>query len=65
MYIPDDEQLIKSDLQNNSQFIMASTVRTRGFIQIIGIYPYYREHPDTATMCNNAQLAASEDHGKF
>ena len=63
MYIPDDEQLINLIYKTIRSYIGIHS-QNEGFLPIIGIYPITEKHPDTATMCNNAQLAASEINGK-
>lgn len=62
MYIPDDEQLINLIYKTIRSYIGIHS-QNEGFLPIIGIYPITEKHPDTATMCNNAQLAASEIKG--
>lgn len=64
MYIPDDEQLINLIYKTIRSYIGIHS-QNEGFLPIIGIYPITEKHPDTATMCNNAQLAASEIKGNF
>lgn len=64
MCIPDDEQLINLIYKTIRSYIGFHS-QNEGFLPIIGIYPITEKHPDTATMCNNAQLAASEIKGNF
>lgn len=64
MCIPDDEQLINLIYKTIRSYIGIHS-QNEGFLPIIGIYPITEKHPDTATMCNNAQLAASEIKGNF
>lgn len=64
MCIPDDEQLINLIYKTIRSYIGIHS-QNEGFLPIIGIYPITEKYPDTATMCNNAQLAASEIKGNF
>ena len=64
MCIPDDDQLIELIYKTIRSYIGIHS-RNEGFLPIIGIYPISEEHPDVATMCNNAQLAASDIKGNY
>ena len=64
MCIPDDEQLINLIYKTIRSYIGIHS-QNEGFLPIIGISPITEKYPDTATMCNNAQLAASEIKGNF
>ena len=64
MCIPDDEQLINLIYKTIRSYIGFHS-QNEGFLPIIGIYPISENHPDVATMCNNAQLAVSEIKGNF
>lgn len=64
MCIPDDDQLIDLIYKTIRSYIGIHS-RNEGFLPIIGIYSISDDHPDVATMCNNAQLAASDIKGNY
>lgn len=64
MCIPDDDQLINLIYKTIRSYIGIHS-QNEGFLPIIGIYSIPDDHPDVATMCNNAQLAGSDIKGNF
>ena len=64
MCIPDDDRLISLIYKTIRSYISIHS-QNEGFLPIIGICPITSQHPEVATMCNNAQLAASEIKGNF
>ena len=64
MCIPDDDQLINLIYKTIRSYIGIHS-QNEGFLPIIGIYSISDDHPDVATMCNNAQLAGSDIKGNF
>ncbi|MBU5481581.1 putative bifunctional diguanylate cyclase/phosphodiesterase [Blautia sp. MSJ-19] len=64
MCIPDDDRLINLIYKTIRSYIALHS-QNEGFLPVIGICSISDQHPDVATMCTNAQLAASEIKGNF